>query len=133
MEENKLYTNIIFKIEPNGFSLRAEDEDKQVTLELEFSYEGLSNSVRRFFKRAEKAYVASESLQIKDKRTGTLTEVIDFQDGPPFKYVDGEVIVGGGGEDILVEEKEKLNLDTYIKQYEQSIREKHARKQKKSK
>lgn len=125
------YDNIIFKIEPRGFSLSAEDENKQVNFSVEFSDEGLCNSVRKLFGLPPKITIAGEELIVKDKKTKTLTEVINFETGePPFKYVEGKVIVGGGGEDLLIDEKEKLNFYSYETQYRQTFAEKNDKKKK---
>lgn len=125
------YDNIIFKIELRGFSLSAEDENKQVNFSVDFSDEGLYNSVRKLFGMPPKITIAAEELIIKDKKTKTLTEVINFETGePPFKYVDGKVIFGGGGEDLLIDEKERLNFYSHKIQYEQTLAEKNDKKKK---
>ena len=126
-----LYKNITYKREPLGFSLSAEDEEKQVNLSVEFSAEGLCNLIRKLVNASPKLSIASEELTIKNKITGTLTEVIDFQDGQPFKYVDGKAIYLEGGDDLLDEEKERLSFDAYQLRYEQFVREQNGKKQKK--
>ena len=126
-----LYKNITYKREPLGFSLSAEDEEKKVDLSVEFSAEGLCNLIRKLVNASPKLSIASEELAIKNKITGILTEVIDFQDGQPFKYVDGKAIYLEGGDDLLDEEKERLSFDAYQLRYEQFVREQNGKKQKK--
>ena len=128
MEELKHYDNITFKKEHYGFSLSGEDEKQKAILRVDVDnpFPGsLVNLVRKWFSIKPELTIGSEFLEITDKTTGRLTEVIDLKSNSgldPCTYFEGKIDPKYcEGEDLLDEARERLHFDAYQRHYEQSL------------